>query len=245
VAEPVRVDAPQLFEFIGNSGVRTLLISAHRLHTWNPSLSRQLTADHEDLALGTVDFSELLLSNTDGMRYLHQGMQRCGAPSSWGVLPGYCFFKEGQMLSWDGGLPTVNDLEAILRSAIVGVACSGISRDPSFIGQALRLGVEHAAAQRVAARFRHAAAPPRSHARREGAATSPSTDDVFWAYQTLGVMPTASDHEVYRAWRRRRTECHPDRVMDDPVEFERRSRLSADINRARDIIVDYRRGAAA
>ena len=60
----------------------------------------------------------------------------------------------------------------------------------------------------------------------------------------LGVLPTATDREVHDAWRRRRMQNHPDQAAGDPAEFERRSRLSADINRARDIIMDHRSGRA-
>ena len=35
-------------------------------------------------------------------------------------------------------------------------------------------------------------------------------------------------------------EHHPDAVAGNPEEFARRSQISADINRARDIIVNYR-----
>jgi curved DNA-binding protein CbpA len=63
---------------------------------------------------------------------------------------------------------------------------------------------------------------------------------LYWAYQVLGVLPTATDREVHEAWRRRRAETHPDHAGSDPAEFERRSRLSCDINLARDIIVKHR-----
>ena len=69
-------------------------------------------------------------------------------------------------------------------------------------------------------------------------------DDVFWAYQTLGVLPTATDREIHEAWRRKRRETHPDHAAGDAAEFERRSRLSRDLNRARDIIAAYRSGGA-
>ncbi|HEX8110135.1 MAG TPA: J domain-containing protein, partial [Kofleriaceae bacterium] len=71
-----------------------------------------------------------------------------------------------------------------------------------------------------------------------------TTDELLRAYQTLGVSPTATDEEVQQAWRRLRVELHPDAAAGDPVEFERRSRLSAELNRARDIIFAHRRRTA-
>jgi DnaJ-class molecular chaperone len=63
---------------------------------------------------------------------------------------------------------------------------------------------------------------------------------VLWAYQTLGVLPSVSDREVQQAWRKRRIENHPDSAAHDPVEFQRLSRISSDLNRARDIILRHR-----
>lgn len=244
MSDPTRIEAPRLFEFIGNSGLAAILVSAHPIHTFNPHLAHQLVADHKQISLGVVDLRELILMNTDALRYLHQGLRHCGAPSDWGVLPGYCLFRNGEMLVWDLGLPTFNDLEAIARSALVGVVFWGVSQDKSFIGQALRTAAEQVSGYRVAARFRQAVSD--RHSENESADDRPAgarpADDLYWAYQVLGVLPTASDHEIHQAWRRRRTEHHPDTVATDPAEFERRSRLSADINRARDIIVGYRSG---
>jgi len=246
VSDPVPIAAPRLFEFIGHSGLTVILVSAHRIHTFNPHLGQRLAADHQGISLGIVDLRELIVTNMDGLRYLHQGLRQCGAPSAWGVLPGYCLFKDGAMLAWDAGLPSLHDVEAIIRSALVGVAFWSVSQDVSFIGEALRSGVEQVSGYRVAAHFRQAASTTDAENRAGGERpfSAPPVDDVYWAYQVLGVLPTASDHEIHQAWRRRRTESHPDSAAADAAEFDRRSRLSADINRARDIIDGYRSGRA-
>jgi curved DNA-binding protein CbpA len=80
----------------------------------------------------------------------------------------------------------------------------------------------------------------RTRRQARAASAPPPIDEVRWAYDLLAVAPSASDREVHQAWRRRRIEMHPDAVAGDPAEFDRRSRISADINRARDIIVDHR-----
>ena len=89
---------------------------------------------------------------------------------------------------------------------------------------------------------RQTTAPP------PGDAPPPPFDDLRWAYQTLGVPSTASDREIHLAWRQKRIENHPDHAGADRAEFDRRSRISAEINRARDIIIasraDYGRRAA-
>jgi curved DNA-binding protein CbpA len=58
------------------------------------------------------------------------------------------------------------------------------------------------------------------------------------------VLPTATDREIHEAWRKRRKQNHPDHAAQDPAEFARRSRFSAEINRARDIIENHRSGGA-
>jgi len=146
------------------------------------------------------------------------------------------------MLAWDAGLPMFGDVEAMARSALLGAVWSGVTRDLTFVGQALQAAAEQIAGERVAARFRHVAAEREARGRASTQAGAPPVDDLFWAYQILGVPPTATDREVHDAWQGRRKEDHPDLAAGDPVEFERRSRISADVNRARDIILEHRSG---
>jgi hypothetical protein len=132
------------------------------------------------------------------------------------------------------------------HSALLGAIWSGLTRDLSYVVQAVRLAADDAAAQRMAAAFHAAAvAPEPSRERRPPPAAPRSTDDeLLRAYETLGVSPTATDEEVQQAWRRRRVKLHPDSAARDPAEFERRSRISVELNRARDIIFAHRRRTA-
>jgi hypothetical protein len=148
------------------------------------------------------------------------------------------------MLAWDSGLPTFADAEAIGRSALLGALWSGVTRDVAFVGQALRVAAEQAAGQRVAARFQHAVADAGAKRQAPGQSSPPPIDDLYWAYQILGVLPTATDREIHEAWRKRRMQNHPDHAAQEPAEFARRSRFSAEINRARDIIENHRSGGA-
>jgi len=242
VTEPIPVDAAGLFDFLGGAGLKVLLISLHRVHTFNRVLSRQLAVDHETIALGTIDLYELVATGGPGLRFLHQGLRDCGAPASFGVLPGYCLFRGTEMLAWDAGLPVFADVEAMARSALLGAIWSGVTRDITSVGQALHAAAEQLAGERVAARFRSVAAERETNRRASATTDAPPVDELFWAYQVLGVLPAASDREVHDAWQRRRKEHHPDLAAGDAAEFDRRSRISADINRARDIIVAHRSG---
>jgi hypothetical protein len=244
VTEPIPVAAADFFEFIRETRLAVTLVSVHTVHTFNSALARELAADHESIALGTIALTDLLASGGPALRFLHQGLRRCGAPTAFGVLPGYYLFRSGQLVAWDAGLPTFADVTAIARSAILGAVWSGVSGDVSFVSHALRIAADQAAGQRVAAVFRYVIENPTAERQPAGEPGPPPVDDVYWAYQVLGVLPTASDREVYEAWRRRRRDAHPDHAVGDATEFERRSRISRDINRARDIIVDYRSGGA-
>ncbi len=241
--EPLPVDAAHFFEFIGGSRLAVILVSVHPLHSFNRSLAQQLVGEHQDMALGTIGLADLIhVGGGPALRFLHQGLRSCGAPTSFGVMPGYCLFRGGEMLAWDAGLPTFADVEAIARSALLGAIWSGVTRDMAFVGQALYQATEQVAAQRVALLFRHAVANGGANRRPSGQSSASPIDDLYWAYQILGVLPTATDREVHDAWRRRRVEIHPDHTAQDPVEFERRSRISAEINHARDVILNYRSG---
>jgi hypothetical protein len=247
VTAPLSVDATKVYEFIGQSDLAVLLVSVHPWHTFNAALPELLASDDDDVACGTVDLTALVASGGSVLRFLHQGLRRCGAPSVFGVLPGYYFFQKREMVAWDAGLPAIPDVEALARSALLGAIWSGVNHDMSFMGQALHLAADHAAAERLAAVFRAAIAAAR--ARRDAPGDAPRdsgprpVDDLYWAYHTLGVLPTATDRDVHDAWRRKRMEVHPDHAGSDPAEFARRSRLSQELNRARDIIVNHRRGA--
>lgn len=241
MTEPTRIAPANLFKFIGRAPLAVILISVHRRHTFNRALRKRLRREHPGMAFGIVDLRDLMLAGGPALRFLHQGLRLCGAPVAMGVVPGYVLFRGGEILAWDGGLPTYDDVEALARSGLLGVIWSGLTRDMRFLRQALQVATEQVAAQRIAARFAHAIAAG-AEGRAAGRSTAPPKRDVYWAYQILGVLPTATDREVHAAWRRRRMETHPDRAADDPAEFARRGALSAEINLARDIILNHRRG---
>ena len=244
MSEPISVAAADLFDFVRQNRLAVVLVSLNRLHVFNSALARELLADHDSIALGTIDIGDLLTSGGSALRFLHQGLRRCGAPAAFGVLPGYYLFRSGALVAWEAGLPTLADATNIARSAVLGAVWSGVSRDISFVRHALRFAADHSAGQRVAATFRYVIDHPPDSNQSASEPDAPPVDDLFWAYQTLGVLPTASDREIHEAWRRKRREAHPDLAGGDATEFERRSRISRDLNRARDIIIAYRSGSA-
>ena len=234
--------APHLFDFIRDTELAVLFVSAHRLHRLNRVLARRLESEHKGLAVRAVTLASLLGSGPSVLRFLHQGLRACDAPSAFGVMPGYYLFRGGVLLAWDGGLPGFGDVSALARSALLGAVWSGISSDLTFVRQALFLAADQTAAERILRIFNQAIADADAHRDAGQAANAPPADELYRAYRILGVVPTATDREVHEAWRRRRAEAHPDRAVNDPVEFERRSRVSRDVNLARDIIGKHRHG---
>lgn len=245
MTEPAAIAAADFFEFIRGVRLAVVLVSVHPVHIFNSTLATELTTDPGGVALGSIELSDLITSGGPALRYLHQGLRRCHAPTAFGVLPGYYLFRSGALIAWEPGLPTLADGMAMARSALLGVVWSSVSRDSSFVTQALRFAADQAAGQRAAAAFRYAIENPATGRDDTGEPLRAPADDVYWAYQVLGVLPTASDREVYEAWRRKRREAHPDLAAGDVTEFERRSRISQDVNRARDIIVQYRSGGTS
>lgn len=240
MSEPVAVEPGDVLAFAAGSPSAVLLVSVHPRHRFSPTLARRLAEAHEDTALGTVGLHDLVLHGGQALRYLHQGLRARGAPGFVGVLPGYYLFRRGVLLAWESGLPARADFEAVGRSALLGLFWSSLTRDVAFLRQAVQAAAEQAAAHRVAELFGRALEQEEASERTGGPSSPPPMDELQWAYDMLGVVPTASDREVHEAWRRRRMENHPDHVMHDPAEFARRSRVSADINRAREIIVSWR-----
>ena len=228
-----------------------VLMSVHPAHTFNLVLCEQLAPifarseragkDTQRVTFASVDLFELMLWASPILPYLQQGLAACGAPSMFGVLPGYWLFEAGQVLAWESGLPDLNDVSVMAPSALVGALWSALTHNPALLGQALLFASEELAARRIVAQFTRARVERRQGQQYRSARTPPpSVDELIRAYRTLGVPPSASDREVNAAWRKRRAEVHPDRAAQDPVEFERRSRVSVGLNQARDLILRQR-----
>jgi hypothetical protein len=241
MAESVRLDPARILAFIDRPDTGVLFVSVHRAHTFSATFGRELSgALEEEVAIGTVGLVPLVMHGGPVLSLMHAGLEACGAPTAYGVLPGYWLFRQGQLLAWASGLPTTEDVGALARSALVGAVWTAVTRNPAFVAQAVRLAAEQVGGRRAAGIFRRAATEPntRRHWRADPMGTG--DDELLRAYQTLGVPPMASDAEVQQAWRARRREAHPDHAGADPAEFDRRSRICAEVNHARDVIFGHR-----
>ena len=233
-----QIGAARLLEFIGGPGEAVVLVSLHPAHEFSAALERRLMAEHADVRLGRVSALELVAAGGAAVQFLSTNLHARGVRTPFAVLPGYYLFSGGRLLAWDAGLPGLEDGRSIAGSLLLGTICAGVTRDMSFIVQALRLAADESGAARVTTRFHDILARHRGQ-KTGGASRARSSDDVQWACALLGVKQTASNRDIHRAWKRRRVECHPDRARNR-ADFKRRSRISADINRARDILLNLR-----
>jgi hypothetical protein len=254
MSEPVAIAPERFFDFVGGPGLSVVFLSVHPVHSFNtalPPLLNQGAAADGDVALGTMDMATLLLSGGAVLRFLQREIAAAGvpAPPGLGVVPGYFLFRGGELLAWDPGLPRLADAAHFVPGAVLGAAWWARTEDLTFLLRALRHVADQVTAQRIATAFHAAAAAPPGHRRAwsppgsPGRATPPQ--DEAWARSVLGVSRSASADEVRDAWRKRRMETHPDHAAGDPAEFERRSAMAAEINRAREVLLGSRRARRA
>jgi len=237
--EPAHIHPEQFFDFVEQAGLALVFVSVHPAHAFNRSLARSLTeANQLCLAMGTVSLVELLASGATALAFLRQCLHQAGIPRWLDVMPGYYLFRGGQLLAFDSGLPAAEDAKPIVRESLLGAVLSAVTRSPVHFADALLQAAEQASAKRLSRLFVRAVREPSPRGGRVGAQ---SVDELMEAYRVLEVRPDASDDEIRRSWRRLRVAFHPDVAASDPVEFMRRSEMSARINRALEIIEHHRR----
>src|SRR5262245_53983897 len=100
--EPIPVDAARFFDFVADPALAVLFVSVHPAHRFNRALSQRLAAEHPvAVTFGSIGFAELLVGGGAALPFLQQGLEACGGPSSFGVLPGYWLVRSGEVLAWD------------------------------------------------------------------------------------------------------------------------------------------------
>lgn len=238
MSDPVHIKPAEFFEFIDRPGIVVLFLSVHPAHVFNRALAKRFTdLSGDEIVCGIAKLLDLVVSESPALPFLHNGLVACGVPSAFNVMPGYYLFRQGQVVAYESGLPIFEDAKGIVRGTLLGAVLSALTQNITLAGMAFRFATEEVTAQRIAYRFRQAASRPQY----KHQAYRPTTaDELREAYRILGVSPACSDQEVHRAWRELRVKFHPDFVPNDSEEFERRSRLSAEINRAFEIIQSHR-----
>jgi DnaJ-domain-containing protein 1 len=242
--EPIALEPERFFEFVSASDAAVVFVSVHRAHKFNAALCRHFTLENADEpACAEVDLADLIMFAQPILAFLQSAwpMQRANAYAR--VPAGYWLFRAGRVIAWHSGLPTGLDLRVLADGALLGALWSGVTQNPAFLLRGVIYAAEDATAKQIAEHFHQSLTEQPAtdaHGAPRGTRAPPALDELQRAYVRLGVAPTASDVEIERAWRRLRIAVHPDLAAGDPVEFARRSRISAELNHARDIIREHR-----
>ncbi len=226
------LDESSFLDFVAEATPSVVFLAVHPLHPFNENLPQQLQeAGLAEVRFGTLTLMELVLGKGPVLPFLVQATR----PAN--VLPGYYLFIESQLLAYDSGLPLRAEAPHLIRGAALGAVVYGFTGQSFHVLEALLVAAHGSTSPRIAKRFVTAASRFRSQPRDANThRPAPSRDELAWAYALLGVPGTATDAEVNHAWRKLRVACHPDHAASDPAEFERRSELSREMNRARDVI---------
>jgi hypothetical protein len=241
--DAAHLDDSSFFDFVGQSNPCVVFLSIHPLHPFNEALPQRLASsfDGMDVLIASLSLPQLVLSRSPILSFLQVAASDLPKLERWGCLPGYYLACDSQLLAWQSGLPAGADKTLLIGGALLGATCYAITRNLEVLGRSLRLSMDEASARRMADSFRHAFERHRREPREAPRARSTVTaDDLSHAYQLLELSPDATDEDVNRAWRRLRAQHHPDHAHGDAREFERRTRLSRDLNHARDLILEQR-----
>jgi len=239
--EPLRPDA--LVDFLSGEGPAVLYVQPSPALPFNPLLASQLRRDLPALRCGALLLSAALEAGGGALVLLqHLCVAEGRGPRR--LLPGYFLFQSGgRLLCYEGALPALGDLPALAAGGIVGWAAAQVLGRPKLFARALWATAQMGPAQRVSRRFVAALgeAPAGDTASPPPPPPPPPRSDLDRAYRILGVSPRAPLEEIHAAWRRLRAQHHPDLVVDDPAEYARRTRTSAELNWAWALIRNARR----
>lgn len=241
MAVPVTsLDENTFFEFVAKPGPSVVFLSAHPLHPFSTPLGDALEAEFGDgIHFGTISLFELALNRSPILHFIGQRHGELTGASAM-VVPGYYLFRESELLSFDVGLPIRTEVNSMWKDVALSAVWCGVTRQGAEFAHSVFVKASSVCAPRIARNMTQAWAARERAGRRSAASAKPSSDQLRWAYDVLGVEVTASDAEVNAAWRRLRAAHHPDYAASDAAEFERRTRISQDLNRAREVIFAHR-----
>lgn len=234
------LDEDTFFEFVAKPGPNVVFLSAHPLHPFSTPLGEALEASFAgSVQFGTISLFELALSRSPVLHFIGQ---RHGELTGSGamVVPGYYLFRESELLSFDVGLPIRMEVNSMWKDVALTAVWCGVTRQGMEFAKSVFVKASSVCAPRIARDMREAWGARERAGRPSTGSARPSKDELRWAYDVLGVDVTASDAEVNAAWRRLRAAHHPDYAASDAAEFERRTRISQDLNRAREVIFAHR-----
>lgn len=232
------LDEHSFYEFVAQPGPGVLFAFVHPLQPLNAALPQHLPEafDGLEVPMASLSLTELVIARSPVLALLQQATQDSPVARRFGVLPGYYLTCEGRVVAWQSGLPAGPERSLLLGGAIFGAVWHVKTGQGALVARLLQSVFDEASAKRIAGSFARAFA--HRGERESGTRSAPraTPDDLRWAYRLLGLTPSASERDVERAWRKKRAESHPDLAYGDPSELERRTRLSLELDRARELI---------
>lgn len=197
--------------------------------------------------LGVVDLSALDWSPHAKLSVLDKLKDLQLQPDTQGEPPaGYYLFAGGRPIAFHPGrVDFTKDENPLMLGVITGIfGAVAESKELAQLGSHI---AKWNAGERVAKAFaeairRHSSKRTAGEADAQPPPVDESVDQVLRrAYAALNLSPSASNEEVIAAHRRLVRECHPDRFAGNPIEQERATRRTAELNAARDFILGRRR----
>ena len=232
------LDERTFYEFVAQPVPSLLFVFVHPLHPFNAALLQRLPEAFggRELPMAALSLTELVLSRSPVLAFLQQATHELRVGRRFGVLPGYYLTHGGRFLAWQSGLPAGKERSLLLGSAIFGAMWHAATGHGAAVARLVQSMFDETSAVRIAASFERAFARGGEAGHAPGPRVQVTPQELRWAYRRLGLAPSASDREVERAWRKLRAANHPDLAQGDPAEVERRTRISLELDRARELI---------
>lgn len=240
-SEIEEVNQNTLPQFISSRQICVLSAQTNFELGFNYILKTQLQHRFQDrINLGLMDLSKVDHNNRTINEFVKTWMPKIGLPPSNSIFPGYYLFKNGKLIAHHAGTIDRSEVDANLQgmAAIIGAITGlivGIAEKDTWKGlEAFLKTMEAPQAFKVLTFFTQVLGEKNSSESRQRQ-EEVFSDELENAYKLLGVTPSATDEEIKKAWKSLQLKFHPD-MTQDSNEKERRTKLIAEINNARDLI---------
>ena len=243
IEEQNEIVTSTLSNFIRSQEICVLRANLSSILGFNIVLQLHLKQEFQGkINIGWIDLTKVNHKEAIIKEFLKEWMPKIGLPSTHSILPGYYLFKNGKLVAYHPG--TIEQTKANLQeqgiatiiSAFAGIIVGLVAKDASKGMEAFIHGMEAPPSLKVFEFFKKIlGATNSSYSQQKQKIVY--DDELLNAYRILGVSPDVSDKDLKKAWIKLIVKFHPDKSQTD---IEERTRISAEINNAYDLIVKSR-----